>query len=245
MEHTQAVFSWKNFFNLILNKAHLYIMFSSHFQRKLEETSGMKLKLKMNDNRSTMLSVRWEPDCAKVSLHRMFLNAPSNVMESLACYLRREDKSISPRVRSFIENNLQKLDYTHELDRTKLYTCGHIYDLKKIYNAINSEYFNNRLDLSITWYGNPVRRKRSRVTFGLYYDPLKLIKINRLMDHPSFPDYVVSYVVYHEMLHHVCRSYIDENGIHRIHSKEFKQQERQFRYFEMARKWILEHRGYL
>lgn len=216
----------------------------TRFQKELEESSGMKLQLKINDNRSTMLSVRWEPDCTRVSLHRMFLQAPQNVMQSLGCYLRREDKSLAPNIKSFIEENLHKLDYTHEIDRDKLYTEGNVYNLRKIYDELNDEYFDGRLKLFITWYGKPNQRNRSKVTFGLYYDPLKLIKINRLLDSPSFPDYVVKYVVYHEMLHYVCPSYVDEKGIQRVHSKEFKQLEEKFEHFQESQKWIKEHHKY-
>jgi hypothetical protein len=213
-------------------------------QKKLESSSGLKLKLTINDNRSTMLSVKWEPDCTKVSLHRIFLQAPKNVMEALACYLRREDKIIAPSVKAFIEANLQKLDYSHLLDRKKLCSQGSVYNLQKIYNGLNEEYFQGKLNLLITWFGKPMQRNRSRVTFGLYYDPLRLIKINRLLDHPSFPDYLISYVIYHEMLHHVCPAYFDDKGQHHIHSKEFKEKEVKFRYYDLAQNWIKEHQTY-
>ena len=59
----------------------------------LEKGSEAKVQLKINNNRSTMLSVRWEPDCTKVSLHQMFLNAPTNIMQDLACYVRQEQET--------------------------------------------------------------------------------------------------------------------------------------------------------
>ena len=207
-------------------------------QKQLEDSSGIKLKLKINDNRSTMLSVKWEPDGAKVSLHRIFLDAPRNVMDALACYLKREDRIIAPTVKAFIEDRLKKLDYSHLVDRRKLYSQGNVYNLQQIYNDLNAEYFDNALDLNITWFGRPNRRCRSRVTFGLYHDPLRLIKINRMLDSPAFPDYLVAYVVYHEMVHHVCPSYVDENGYHHIHTKEFKIKEAKFKYFDLAIDWI-------
>jgi hypothetical protein len=58
------------------------------------------------------------------------------------------------------------------------------------------------------------------------------------MDSPSFPDYVVDFVVYHEMLHHVCPSYYDKKGYHHIHSKEFKEKEQEFKHFNLASDWI-------
>ncbi len=74
------------------------------FQKQLEVYSGKKLKLRINNNRSTMLSVRWNPDLTSVSLHRMFLQAPQNVMEELACYLAKPKKGLSAAVKEFIEN---------------------------------------------------------------------------------------------------------------------------------------------
>lgn len=216
-----------------------------NFQKKLESNAGVKLRLKINDNRSTILSVKWGTDFTRVSLHRMFLQAPRHVMQALASYLRQEDKVMSPKVKAFIENGLQGLDYSHLLDREKLYVQGHVYNLKSIYEEINREYFGNKLNLWITWFGKSSQRNRSCVTFGLYHDPMRLIKINRFLDSPSIPDYVVSYIVYHEMLHHVCPAYIDEKGLSRIHNKEFKQKEEQFRYFDMAQKWIKQNQANL
>lgn len=212
-------------------------------QKKLESSSGLKLKLKINDNRSTMLSVKWEPDHAKVSLHRIFLDAPRNVMDALGCYLKREDRNIAPTVKAFIEDRLKTLDYSHLVDTSKLYSQGNVYNLKKIYDELNEEYFNGELDLYITWFGKRSRRCRSRVTFGLYHDPMRLIKINRLLDSPAFPDYLVYYVVYHEMVHHVCPSYVDENGYHHVHTQDFKIKEAEFRYFDLATDWIKKNRA--
>lgn len=211
------------------------------FQQKIEDLSGVKLKLKINDNRSTMLSVRWEPDCTKVSLHRMFLQAPRNVMQSLACYICQEDKIISRDIKVFIENGLKKLDYSHTVDKSKLYVQGYVYNLKDLYDELNEDYFRSRLKLFITWFGTKGQRNKSRVTLGLYHDQLKLIKINRLLDNPKVPDYVIAYVIFHEMLHHICPAYVDEKGMHRVHSKEFKIKETHYKHYDLAQKWIKEH----
>jgi len=207
-------------------------------QEQLEVSSGLKLKLKINDNRSTMLSVKWEPDHAKVSLHRMFLEAPKNVMDALACYLKRRDKNIAPSVKAFIEERLKTIDYSAQIDPKKIYSQGNVYNLQQIYNDLNKEYFDDGLQLYITWFGKPNRRARSKVTFGLYHDPLRLIKVNRLLDSPAFPDYLVRYVVYHEMVHNVCPPYFDANGQHHIHTKEFKEKEALFKHYDLAQEWI-------
>lgn len=214
-------------------------------QLQLQKNLKKKIQLKINNNRSTMLSVRWESDCTKVSLHEMFLEAPKNIMEELACYVRRELKNISPSIKEFIENNLKNFDYTHLVNPLKLTARGNTYNLQEIYETLNQEYFMGRLDLYITWFGKAFQKNRSRVTFGLYHDPLKLIKINRFLDSPAFPDYLVQFVVYHEMLHYVCPSYYDSKGVHRIHSKEFKARETLFKHYDLAQNWIKNHQEYL
>lgn len=216
------------------------------FQEKLENSAGVKLRLKINDNRSTMLSIKWEPDFPKISLHRMFLHAPKNVMQALACYLKGEHQTLAPSIKAYIEKGLQQLDYSHELDLSSLQTKGKVYDLRMMYREINRSYFNRSLDLHITWFGERQRRQMSkRVIFGLFHDPLRLIKINRLLDNSYFPEFFVSYVIYHEMLHYVCPSYVDERGHTHIHSKEFKGKEKEFKYFKEAQQWIRENKDYL
>ena len=138
---------------------------TTNLLKQLEQPSGKKLKLKINDNRTTMLSVRWEPDCTQVSLNRMFLEAPRNVMQALGCYLNSEDRVMAPVIKSFIRDNLNKQDSSHLLDRTKLITQGAVYDLQELFDALNHDYFHGALSsLAITWFGKSDQRNRSRVT---------------------------------------------------------------------------------
>lgn len=215
---------------------------SQYLQKTLESIHGKKVQLKINDNCSTMLSVRWQSDCTKVSLHRMFLQAPQNIMDALACYISKKDPAVSPQLKIFIEDNLRTLDYSNRLEPNRLCNQGSVYNLKAIFNNLIQEYFTAPLPLRITWFGDPNQRNRTCVTFGLYQDSLKLIKIHRMLDAPSVPDYLVSYVVYHEMLHYICPSKND-GRVQRIHSKEFKELEMRFRYYDLAQRWIKEHQN--
>lgn len=213
-------------------------------KRKIELAAKKKVKLKINDNTSTMLSVKWEPDCTKVSLHRLFLSAPNNIMEALACHIRHENSDVAPMVKAFIEDRLKLIDYSDSVDKDKLITKGSVYDLLHMYKKINRDYFHREMDLKITWYGTPICKNQSRLTFGLYYQPLRLIKINKMMDKkkrsgdPLFPEFFVEYVIYHEMLHHRCPAYYDALGKHRVHTREFKAEEKKFKYFKEATEWL-------
>ncbi|MEC7838545.1 MAG: SprT-like domain-containing protein [Chlamydiota bacterium] len=211
------------------------------FQQEVELAAKKKVKLRINDNRSTMVSVKWEPDITKVSMHRMFLQAPKSIMDALVCHITKENSSLAPSVKAFIEKQLQEIDYSHEVSSLKLFTEGKHYDLKALYDEINEEYFDGKLNLSITWYGRLSKRKRAQVTFGLYQQTLKLVKIHRILDNPFFPEYFVKFVIYHEMVHHVCPTYYDEKGRHQIHTREFKKKEKEFRDFELAQSWMKKH----
>lgn len=213
------------------------------FQKELEKLLGNKLQLRINDNRSTMLSVKWDPQCPKVSLHRIFLEAPKNIMEELACYIGNNEAKLAPSMKAYIDDNLQKIDYSHQLDLKALETCGSVYDIQQMYNQLNCEYFGKKLNLAITWFGYRALRQRSSVTFGLYTDSLRLIKIHRMLDHHKIPDYFVSYVIFHEMLHYIYPPFVDETGIRRVHSRDFKNHEKEFHDYERAQMWLEKQRN--
>lgn len=212
------------------------------FQKALEGRLGRKLKIRINDNHSTMLSVRWEPDQTRVSLHRIFLSAPTDVVEALAYYLKRKDRQLAPSVKAYIAQCRQKLDYSHAINPSALEQEGYFHDLQELYDDVNQEYFGGKIKLLITWFGEPVCRNKSRVSFGLYHDTLRLIKINRILDKRTVPRYFISYVIFHEMLHHICPPYVDEDGTNRIHNEEFKRREMQFKEYHQALKWIRDNR---
>ena len=213
--------------------------------RFLESFSGRKLKIKFNENRSTMLSVRWEPDYVKVSMHRMFLHAPRNVMEELACYIRKENRSLGREVKRFIDEKIGTLDYSDTVDQKQLITQGDTYDLNALYQKVNREHFEGKLDLKITWFGRTEKKRCYQVNLGLYQSLLKLIKIHKKLDHPLVPEYVVESVVHHEMLHYVHPPAYDERGVHRIHTTPFCESERKFQKYEQSKQWIKENKKFL
>lgn len=119
----------------------------------------------------------------------------------------------------------------------RLSLVGEHYDLQSIYERLNSEYFGGELRLSITWFGCPDRKVTAQRVLGQYDFNNQLIKIHRLLDHPRFPSYFISYVVYHEMLHSVLPPLKRKKGRHRIHHVEFKERERGFADYDRARQF--------
>ena len=185
-----------------------------------------------------MLHVRRKKDLTKVSLHRMFVEAPQTVQKALASYIQRTDTLVPNAIKAYIDKNVPTLDHSHLIDPDQMTTKGIHYNLQTLYNRANKRYFAGELDLVITWFGEHGAKAHAKCTLGLYYDQVKLVKIHRLLDNPEVPPYVIEYVIYHEMVHAVCPAYVDEKGRNCIHSKEFKELERYFLAFEEARAWL-------
>ncbi len=123
-----------------------------------------------------------------------------------------------------------------------IYPHGTTYNLLEIFESINEEYFKGGLSLPITWFGNPFQKVKSSRTLGSYHLETGLIRIHRLLDHPHFPPYFISWIVYHEMLHHVYPPLKRTMGGRRAHHPRFEEKERSFRYYVPAKEWEQKHR---
>jgi hypothetical protein len=108
---------------------------------------------------------------------------------------------------------------------------GRHFDLEKLFEQLNAEYFEGRLQRpNMGWSVRSWRRQ-----FGCYDPGPNQILLNRRMDRPGIPQFVVEYVLFHEMLHvkHPTR----RSGCSLVsHSREFRQEEKRFGEFERARK---------
>jgi hypothetical protein len=116
---------------------------------------------------------------------------------------------------------------------------GKCYDLFEIYRGLNAEYFGEKLDLHISWFGSG-KLPKSSILFGSFRAEEKLIKINRVLDEERIPCFFVRYIVYHEMLHAVVPPKRGKNGKWEIHHKEYKERERKFKEFSEAATFLQE-----
>lgn len=113
---------------------------------------------------------------------------------------------------------------------------GEHYHLKEIYDQLNEKYFDNKLDLPITWFGNKFIIPRRVVRLGSYHQHTQMIKIHRLLDQAHVPHHMVAFIVYHEMLHHVLPPIVGR-GKRKIHHKAFNEREKQFEEYALAKEF--------
>ncbi len=118
---------------------------------------------------------------------------------------------------------------------------GSHYNLKRIYDELNRQYFEGSLDLSIGWFGNANARSKTRIVFGAYHERLRLIKIHRRLDCKDIPLHFVSFVIYHEMLHHVLPP-VSGRRRRRVHHSAFIEREKKFIDYALASEFREEFR---
>ncbi len=81
-------------------------------------------------------------------------------------------------------------------------------------------------------------KTRSRRRFGHHDGDHNAIVISKTLDDPDVPEFVLDYVVYHELLHIVIPPRLGSGGKRIVHPKEFKQAERRFERWKDAEAWL-------
>ena len=76
-----------------------------------------------------------------------------------------------------------------------------------------------------------------------HYDPIHhTITLSPVLDSPRVPEFVVRYIVYHEMLHAVFED-IPSRGFRKHHPPEFRRAEAAYPDFARSKKFLREHFG--
>lgn len=110
---------------------------------------------------------------------------------------------------------------------------GSVYDLDKIFESLNREYFRGNLPKPVlTW----SVRKTYRI-LGHHDATHQTIVISKSLDDAFVPKFVVEYVLFHEMLH-IAHPTKHINGRRYNHTAAFKRDERTFAYYEEGEAWI-------
>jgi len=192
---------------------------------------------------SLTLTIRRREEVVYVRFSDLLRRAPLEVLEGAgALLLSRMYRRRAPR--ALVQPYLQyaRSDRTrgriHRMRRSRVLPVatmaqGCHYDLGSLFDRINQQYFGGELQRPhIGWSSRSWRRQ-----FGCYDPGPNQIVLNRRMDRPGIPQFVVEYVLFHEMLHvkHPTR----RSGCTLVsHSSEFRGEEKRFAEFAMARKFL-------
>lgn len=172
----------------------------------------------------------------------MFRHADDDLLESLALFLMKKDKRASEKIDRFIAAHKDEVQGTGSGVRRALRESGKHHDLGLLLDKVSRSYFGGKVDVRIGWGRAPSRtmrrprvRKATRSLATYSYDD-KVIRVSPVLDAPDVPDYVLEWIVYHELLHHVLpvRSEGDRNF---YHTKRFRALEHGFDRYEDAKAW--------
>lgn len=214
-------------------------------ERRLTVAAHRPVLLSVTDNTRHMISRTHRAGLLMVRLHHMFLDAPAVVQEALVRYLVEGERASSAVVSRYIEDNGFRIRATRPVS-TPLITQGEVHDLIAVHRKVNDGYFAGAVDALITWGRRSPKPEAPRrtVKLGSYSAVERLIRVHPLLDRPWVPRYFVSYIVYHEMLHHVLPQ-TQGHGRRMLHPPSFIARERLFRDYERALAWEKAHIGRL
>lgn len=108
-------------------------------------------------------------------------------------------------------------------------TVGAVHDLASSFERVNRDYLGGSIPRPrLTWSRGLTRRK-----FG-HYDPIRdMVMVSSTLDQPGVPEFAVDYIVYHELLHKK-HGISWRNGRARVHTTDFKAEDRRFAEYEQA-----------
>ena len=139
-------------------------------------------------------------------------------------------------VRRLLNKEREKNGFALE---SKLNMDGKI-DLKEIFDQLNRDYFESKVKANVTW-GKKVNKKNlTSFKFGSYDPEKKLIRIHPRLQQDFVPRPVLELTMYHEMCHQWAPMK-RKKGMWVAHHPQFKEKEREYRFYEEARAWEKEN----
>jgi hypothetical protein len=211
-------------------------------ERRFQLAFDGPVQLAVTDNRRRMVTHSQEGETLRIRVHMMFLDAPDRVQDALADYVVHGDRSASSLIGEFIHANSFRIRASRPLVGT-LRTMGRVHDLSGIVADLADRYFESSIaDVLAVWgrRTNPANRKRATIKLGSYCAAERLVRVHPVLDAEWVPRYFVSYIVFHELLHHVVPA-VRGAGRTSLHPPEFIRRERAFRHYERALEWERKH----
>ncbi len=167
-------------------------------------------------------SLTTAPDSVLIALLETALGKPSQSSKQ-----QIRDHTFSPAYQSTRE-------YLEYLGIPKgSFSKGSVHDLTESFNRVNLAYFNEQLsEPHLVWNKRLTVRK-----FGHYQWDTDTVMVSRTLDQRRVPEFVVDYVMYHELLHKKMGARL-VNSRRMVHTSAFREQEMKFAKLDEAQRYL-------
>lgn len=219
-------------------------------RRRLGRRLGLPVtRLVLTENRTRMLSARPEGEGLYLRIHRAFVHGDEETLDAVAVLCDRRVRGGARRDALQVARSHFRLHAEQGPPRRKaltIYPVGETFDLRILRDRVNEEYFGGELEVHVTWGRRSSARSRRRrrsgihIRLGSYDQRHRLVRVHPVLDRPEVPEYVVESIVHHEMLHAAVPP-VPGRTRRRVHTKEFRRREREFRRHDEAEAWIETH----
>ena len=225
---------WDNYSLNLLHRRRLI----GHLNREL----GIgKFSLEIYPFATRLYCVKPTPGKVEIQLHESIDHMTDPDCRRFACLIRvkhwnelrqliSEYQAKTPQARElagFFRDT--KANPTHE-NRTR----GRYYDLETVFSSCNRRNFGGKIPRPKVLHWSP---KVNHSTMGSYNIREDILMINSGLDRRDVPEYVLDFVMYHELLHKVLG--VKTSGSRRMsHTKEFRELEKAHPYYEQAQAFI-------
>jgi hypothetical protein len=188
-------------------------------------------------------TIRLREDTAHVRLSDVLGQAPRTVLEAAAAillgrlYRRRPPEELVETYRrfSYAQSTRRRLLLMRQRRARKMEhrPAGAHHDMGPLFDQLNDVYFQSSLPRPRLGWSTRVWRTQ----LGCFDPALNQIVLNRQLDHEKVPEYVVAYVLYHEMLHlkHPMRF---ARCRRESHSARFRSEEKSFTDYARAMRFL-------
>lgn len=186
---------------------------------------------------AVLCKYRHSSNTTTLTLSEGFINARDEILEALvkAALFGKCQKTTE-----LIQHYATSEEYRNVLLNLDLFAevivenaKGKYYDLDELFEKVNREYFASSLvKPRLIWSQIQTYRK-----FGHYEPARDRVMIALTLDNTTIPEFVVEFVLYHELLHKFHGA-TWVNGRRIVHTPEFRRDERKFKLYKEAEGWL-------
>ena len=218
-------------------------IFQETYRELRPGTSLPELKIEFFAFANVNNTIRLRQGRLLVRLSDLLEGAPDSVLRAIAhillakMYRRPIDRGLASRYRKYVGTHdiVRKAHLVRQMRGSKRLRSprGYFYDLEAVFEELNTRFFHGLMARPrMSWSQTKTRR-----ILG-HYDPAhNAIIISRVFDHFAVPQYVLEYIVYHEMLH--LKHPVKLRGSRRcVHSAEFQAEEKLFPHMAEANAFL-------